>query len=171
MSLGLEKEWCCNRAHEHARVEGRPRPIIGARTTQEELEDKIKQRPDESPGAWVKRLQKIYTEMDEYNSMLEREGEDCWDDESMDEEEEREEQELEKYWGQPQSKKDEVQGAEYVEYHDEFAVAGEVCESELLEDEESEESGMQGLLKDGFDDKDLKQLLKYSGMSKEMMKE
>ena len=86
MSLWLEKERCCNRAHEHARVEGRPR---------QELKDKVKQRFDESPGAWVKRLQKIYTEMDEYNSMLEHEGEDCWGDESMDEEEERKEQEQE----------------------------------------------------------------------------
>ena len=43
----------------------------------------------------MKRLQKIYTEMDEYNSMLEHEGEDCWDDESMDEKEERKEQEEE----------------------------------------------------------------------------
>ena len=171
MSLWLEKERCCNRAHEHARVEGRPRPSIGPRTTQEELEDKVKQRFDESPGAWVKRLQKIYMEMDEHNSMLEHEGEDCWDDESMDEEEECKEQELEKYWDKPQSKKDEVRGAEYVAYHEEFAVAGEACESELLEDEESEESGMKDLLKDDFDDKDLKQLLKYSGMSKEMMKE
>lgn len=54
------------------------------------------------------------------------------------------------------NKKDEVRGAEYVAYHEEFDVAGEACESDLLEDEESEESGMKDLLKEDFDDEYIK---------------
>ena len=41
----------------------------------------------------------------------------------------------------------------------------------LKEDSESEESGMKDLLKEDFNDEDMKELLKYSGMTKEMMKE
>ena len=57
--------------------------------------------------------------------MLEHEGEDCWDDESMDENEELKEQEEEDLWDKPQNKTDEVQGAKYLKYHEDVALAGE----------------------------------------------
>lgn len=86
--------------HSQTVTQSRPRPRVGT-MSKEELDEEFEQRHDESPAALLKRLAGLLDEQVEYNSMLDVEGEDCWDDESFDSEKERFEEKLEEYADKP----------------------------------------------------------------------